>query len=155
MSKEKRRQLTEALIHHMRESIAGAVLYNQRVADRLGINSTDQQILNLVDLLDHVKPGDLTRVTGLSTGGVTVALDRLERAGYVRRERNPKDRRSVIIRMVPERRRKILAFYESVNQAMEKVFSAYSEKELALVLDFFSRTTRARAEDRRPRPPGK
>jgi len=146
MSNEKRIRLAQSLIREMREFIAGAILNNQRIADRLGINYTDQQVLNLVDLLNDAKPGDLARLTGLTTGGVTQALDRLEQAGYVRRERNPGDRRSVIIRMVPERRQKILEQHRTANEIMARIFSGYSEKELALILDFFARTKRARVE---------
>lgn len=146
MSNEKRARLAESLIRELREFIAGAILNNQRVADRLGINYTDQQVLNLVDLLSDAKPGDLARLTGLTTGGVTMSLDRLEKAGYVRRERNPDDRRSVIIRMAPERRRKILEQHQTANQIMGKIFAAYGEKDLELILDFFTRTNRARVE---------
>lgn len=146
VSNEKRVQQTESLIREMREFIAGAILNNQRVADRLGINYTDQQVLNLVDLLSDAKPGDLAQLTGLTTGGITMSLDRLEKAGYVRRERNPRDRRSVIIRMAPERRRKILDQHQTANQVMAKIFAAYGEKELELILDFFGRTNRARVE---------
>lgn len=146
MSKEKRTRLAASLIREMREFIAGAILNNQRVADRLGINYTDQQVLNIVDLLNDAKPGDIARLTGLTTGGVTLALDRLEQAGFVRRERNPQDRRSVIIRMVPERRRQILEQHQTANEIMARIFSAYDQRELALILDFFARTNRARVE---------
>jgi len=146
MSNEKRAELAASLIREMREFIAGAILNNQRIADRLGINYTDQQVLNLVDLLSDAKPGDLARLTGLTTGGITMSLDRLEKAGYVRRERNPEDRRSVIIRMAPERRRKIIEQHQSANQIMAKIFAAYGEQDLDLILDFFARTNRARVE---------
>ena len=141
-----RRQLAESLIREMREFIAGAILNNQRIADRMGIHYTDQQVLNLVDLLTDAKPSDLARLTGLTSGGITMALDRLEKAGYVRRERNPGDRRSVIIRMNPERRRTILEYHQTANEVMGRIFSGYSEKKLALILDFFARTNRARVE---------
>ena len=139
--------LQKSLIREMREFIAGAIMNNQRVADRLEINTTDHQVLNLVDLLEErAKPGELARLTGLTTGGVTVSLDRLERAGYVKRERNPRDRRSVIVRMVPEQQKKIHALYKMINEAMARIFEPYDEKELATVLDFFVRTNRARAD---------
>jgi len=154
MSNEKRAELAVSLIREIREFIAGAILNNQRVADRLGINYTDQQVLNLVDLLSDAKPGDLARLTGLTTGGITMSLDRLEKAGYVRRERNPGDRRSVIIRMVPERRRKIFEQHQTANQVMSEIFAAYGEKDLALILDFFARTNRARVESYRSQPEG-
>ena len=154
MSNEKRERLAESLIREIREFIAGAILNNQRVADRLGINYTDQQVLNLVDLLSDAKPGDLARLTGLTTGGITLSLDRLEKAGYVRRERNPEDRRSVIIRMVPERRRKILEQHQTASQAMARIFAGYPEKDLQLILDFFARTNRARVESYRSQSEG-
>ena len=92
------------------------------------------------------KPGDVARLTDLTTGGVTQALDRLEKAGYVRRDRNPEDRRSVLLRMVPEGRRRVLEQHQSASQIMGRIVSAYGEKELALILDFFARTNRARVE---------
>lgn len=146
MSNGKKERLAGTLIREMREFIAGAILNNQRIADRMGIHYTDQQVLNLVDLLTDAKPSDLARLTGLTSGGITMALDRLEKARYVRRERNPGDRRSVIIRMNPERRRKILEYHQTANQVMGRIFAGYSEKELALILDFFARTNRARVE---------
>lgn len=146
-SKKKRAgDLQVALIRAIREFIAGAVLHNQRLADQLGINYTDQQVLNLVDLAGSAKPGDLARMTGLTTGGVTVCLDRLERGGFIRRERNPDDRRSVIVRTEPECMKQIISLYRSVNEVMEEIFSAYSEKKLETVLDFLERTNRTRVE---------
>jgi DNA-binding MarR family transcriptional regulator len=52
----------------------------------------------------------------------------------------------VIIRMTPERRRKMVEQHQAANQIMSKIFSGYSEKELDLILDFFSRTNLARVE---------
>jgi MarR family transcriptional regulator, organic hydroperoxide resistance regulator len=165
MSKIKRVELVRSLVGEIRQFIAGAILYNQMLAEQLGIHSTDQQLMNFVELLDHTppeasqetrrrtkqgaRPGDLARLSGLTTGGVTVALDRLEKAGFVHRERNPDDRRSVIIRMNPEGRRKVLAQYQSVNEVMDKVFSAYGDKELKLICDFFSATNEARLKSNR------
>ena len=90
------------------------------------------------------KPGDVARLTDLTTGGVTQALDRLEKAGYVRRDRNPEDRRSVLIRMVPEGRRRVLEQHQSASQIMGRIVSAYGEKELALILEKEGRLGEAR-----------
>ena len=60
-----------------------------------------------------MKPGELGRSCGLSSGGVTVVLDRLEKAGYIRRDANPDDRRSVIVRPEPGPVRKLEAIYRS------------------------------------------
>jgi len=48
-------------------------------------------------------PGKLAELTGLTTGGITVVLDRLEKAKYIRQERNPNDRRSISIVLIPRK----------------------------------------------------
>jgi len=152
MSNTKRAELAKSLVGEIRQFIAGAILYNQMLAERLGIHTTDQQLMNFVELLGEARPADLARLSGLSTGGVTVALDRLEKAGFVHRERNPEDRRSVMIRMDPERQREVVALYQSAGETMGKIFSSYDEKELRLILDFFAKTNAARVASHRLNP---
>lgn len=142
MSRQKQQQLLESLTQEVRMFIAGALLFNERVADKLGLNGTDLQCLNLLDLKGSLKPGELARWCALTTGGVTVILDRLEKAGYIRREPNPADRRSSIIRPVAARARKLRGIYRSKGEALMKVLSRYDESELHVVLDFFQRTNR-------------
>jgi len=138
MSSRKRNELLD-LIKEVRWFIAHAVLFNQRLAERLGINATDYQVLGLLDLRGACTPGDLAHLTGLTTGGVTVALDRLEKAGYIKRKRNPNDRRSLLVRAAPSRIHRLLALYKSIVNDMDGVFSAYDETGRATILDFFSR----------------
>ena len=71
-------------------------LLGQVSADRIGINATDLNCLNLVALTGHMTAGDLAKQTGLSTASITGVLDRLEEGGFVRRVRDPHDRRRVI-----------------------------------------------------------
>jgi DNA-binding MarR family transcriptional regulator len=149
MSNTTRAELAKSLAGEIRQFIAGAILYNQMLAERLGIHTTDQQLMNFVELFGEARPADLARLSGLSTGGVTVALDRLERAGFVHRERNPEDRRSVIVRMDPERQREVVALYQSASETMGKIFSSHDEKELRLILDFFAKTNAARVASNR------
>jgi DNA-binding MarR family transcriptional regulator len=63
-------------------------------------------------------------------------VDRLEKAGLVRRERDDADRRKVFIVVVPEAAAKIGQFYVPMQQAMHKVWNGYSEEELRLLLRF-------------------
>ncbi|HEY6420358.1 MAG TPA: MarR family transcriptional regulator [Candidatus Binataceae bacterium] len=149
-SASRKRALRDSLIRETRRYIADAILFNQQLADRLGINATDYQIINLVDLLGPATPGELAQMTGLSSGGVTVVLDRLEKAHYVERGRNPHDRRSVIVRMVAARRRGLNARYKSILARMDQVFAAYDEKQLGVINDFFMRSNRSRRLDAAP-----
>jgi DNA-binding MarR family transcriptional regulator len=78
--------------------VAGlSVLYSQAMAARLGINSTDLECLDLVSFGSEVTAGALAEKTGLTTGAMTTAIDRLERAGFVRRRRDDADRRRVVV----------------------------------------------------------
>ena len=76
-----------------------------------------------------------------------MVLDRLEKAKYVKRERHPRDRRSVLVNAVPPRKMaKIHKIYEPVNEAMDQIFSAYDDKQLSLTLDFFQKTNHLRKQ---------
>jgi DNA-binding MarR family transcriptional regulator len=139
MSNENRAQQFESLNREIRRFIANAVLFNQQVADRIGLNATDYQVLNLLELRGHATPGELALLTTLTTGGVTLALDRLESAGYIRRERNREDRRSYIVRAVPAKLRSLGKFYRTINEGMARLFSSYGEKQVDAILEFFQR----------------
>jgi DNA-binding MarR family transcriptional regulator len=89
------------------------------------------------------RPKDLARCCGLTTGGMTVVLDRLEKAGYIKREPNPDDRRSLLIRGIPAKTRKLEAIYRSKGELLAGVVSRYNEGELELILDFFTRCNRS------------
>jgi MarR family transcriptional regulator, organic hydroperoxide resistance regulator len=140
MSNPSRAQLIRSLIVEIRRLIANSVLRNAQIAEKLGFNVTDSQVLNLLDLHGHATPGELAKLTGLTTGGVTLVLDRLEKAGYVQRHRNPGDRRSLIIRPVAAKLRQAQKHYKGVNHAMDRVFSAYSDKQLDFILQFLLNT---------------
>lgn len=147
MSREKQAHLYSALNRAVRLFIAGSSLFSQRVAEKLGLHPTDMQFLNLLELLGPLTPGVLAQCSGLSSGGVTVVLDRLERAGYIRRAHNPSDRRSVLVGIVPARQKKVAANYASVQKQFEAVLADFSEQELETVLKFFSA-----ANEMRPQP---
>src|SRR5580658_3611941 len=146
MSTEKRTALHAELIGAIRRFIAGSILFNQKVADHVGLHLTDMQCVNLLDLLGPVTPGRLAECTGLTTGGVTVMLDRLEKAGIVKREPNPNDRRSVLVRVSPKKLRKINALYGGINKQLEVFFSESPEAELRAVAHFFSRMNAIRRD---------
>src|SRR6201986_2555482 len=87
----------DRVVLEFRKSIPPAIFFNTQAAEKAGIGLTDMQMLHMLQLYGASTPGQLAKWTGLSSGGVTVALDRLEKGGYVRREANPQDRRSLLI----------------------------------------------------------
>ena len=145
MSSPNHAQLRETVIRCLREFIAGSIIYNQQVADRVGLRLTDMQCINVLELMGPSTPGELARSTGLTTGGVTVMLDRLEKGGYVKRAPNPRDRRSVLVRLNPAKLKRIQAFYREVNQQMAALLDETPEPELRSMVDMFSKMNAFRA----------
>jgi DNA-binding MarR family transcriptional regulator len=144
MSSPKREELIESLAREVRRFIAGVMLFNLKIAEDLRVNATDLQCLHVLDLQGSATPGELAKWTRLTTGGVTVVLDRLEKAGYVRREPNPSDRRSSIIRPNRARVRRLEQIYRAKSEALFSVLREFRQDELMLLLDFFRKTnTRA------------
>jgi DNA-binding MarR family transcriptional regulator len=139
VSRRQRKELIEEMVNQVRRFLAGGILFNEKVAAELGLNGTDLQFLNLLELQGSATPGDLAQWSGLTTGGVTVALDRLEKAGYVKRERNPKDRRSTIIRPVPARLLELYVIYKSRGELVVNVLSEFSDRELQVIMNFLKK----------------
>src|SRR5829696_7508628 len=93
-----RAESIEHVGYTMRVFMARAVLFQDAVAKRAGLNSTDLQLTSLVMLFGPATPGELAERSGLTAGGaITAAIDRLEHAGIVVRSRDPHDRRRVIV----------------------------------------------------------
>jgi DNA-binding MarR family transcriptional regulator len=85
--------------------------------------------------------GQPAEATGLTTGSVTVMIDRLEKAGYVQREKDPTDRRRVLVRPLPESiERDITPLYTALGAAWERTIQHYSTEELTVILDMLMRS---------------
>lgn len=138
MSSKKQTQLSDALHRAVRLFIAGSSLFGQRVAEKLGIHPTDMQLLNLLDLLGPMTPGALAKRSGLSPGGVTVAVDRLLSAGYVKRVAKPGDRRSLFVSIRSARQQSVTSSYKAARKQFEQVLEGFTDEELEAVLRFFA-----------------
>lgn len=144
--KPDRAALLAALDREMRKASAQGTLFGQAVADRLGIASSDLECLDIINLHGMATAGQLAKATGLTTGAITGVIDRLEKAGYARRERDPSDRRKVYVRALPAIRRRIQPFYELMQREMMAIWSGYSDQELALLIDFATRSHQVLAD---------
>jgi DNA-binding MarR family transcriptional regulator len=135
-----RAALLAGVLREVRRMTAQSVLISQAVSERFGLTSSDLECLDLALLSGGATPGDFARATGLTTGAITGVIDRLERAGYVRRERDPTDRRKVIVRARAAMTRRIAPLYDSLQREMTALWSRYSDGHLAIVLDFLTRS---------------
>jgi DNA-binding MarR family transcriptional regulator len=126
------------LEHAVRKSSALGVIFGQTVASRVGISSSDLECLDFLNIEGRVTAGRLAELTGLTTGAITGVVDRLEKAGLVRRERDEEDRRKVFIAIVPENVAKVGRFYEHLQRGMQELWETYSDAELKLMLRFMT-----------------
>lgn len=118
--------------------IADLVVFNQQVADRLGVSATDMQVVGHIQREGGaMTPGRLAALTGLSTGTITGVIDRLEGAGYVRRERDPQDRRRVLLHVDDARlERDIAPLYAAQSAHLAEVADRFSPAEQATIAAF-------------------
>lgn len=133
-----RAEVLQALQRELRTMSTRTVMLSQAVAGRLGLSPTDLETMEILSA-GPVTAGRLAELTGLTTGAITGVVDRLERAGYVRRERDTDDRRRVIVRLLPERARRLERMFEPVARAMADLHGRYSDAELTLFLDYVRR----------------
>jgi DNA-binding Lrp family transcriptional regulator len=115
-------------------------LMGQAAADRIGINATDLNCLNILSFSGQMTAGELARATGLTTASITGVVDRLEEAGFVTRERDPHDRRRVVVKIVLERSvQDVGSVFLPMIRDWQEVAERYSDDELRLIVDFYGR----------------
>lgn len=129
------RELTSEEVHFVgREMSVRSVMFHSAVADRLGLSVSDLRAWDLLANTGSMTAGELANLTGLSPGAVTGLIDRLVRAGAVRRSVNPHDRRKVTIRVISNLRTgKGAKYYASVQKAIAELYRRYSQSELTVI----------------------
>ncbi|WP_411084419.1 MarR family winged helix-turn-helix transcriptional regulator [Streptomyces sp. cmx-18-6] len=134
MTDPRRARLREELSTESRRYLAAYVLFNQAVADHLGLHPTDVQCLSLLT----ADPGPRTvkqiaEMTGLTTGSATRLVDRLERGGYVVRVPDRQDRRRVLVTPVPDRIARVTEVWDDLGPAWESLLDDHGEDELEVI----------------------
>lgn len=140
-----RKVLAETMVRELRRTVANAVLFNLQTANNLGVNPTDLQFVNFIEMFGPLTPGQLAQMSRLTTGGVTVVLDRMEKAGMIKREPNPKDRRSSLVSVAPKFISSARAAYAAMADATDKLLAQFTNDELEVVATFLRK-----ANDTRP-----
>jgi DNA-binding MarR family transcriptional regulator len=120
-----------------RQLSTAVVAFHEAVGARLGVTAVDQRALALIAGKGPLTAGELAREINLSPGAVTGVADRLERAGLVRREPDPGDRRRVVISAVPGAFGQVFA---GLSTAMDELSARYSPEEQRVIGDWVVRT---------------
>jgi DNA-binding MarR family transcriptional regulator len=130
-----------------------ATLLNHAVATFAGLHVTDHECLDLLDWAGPLTAGEIGAHLGLSSGAVTNLVDRLEDAGWVRRERDPDDRRRVIVHTAVDRGADLWPLYRPLAEAIGEYRDGLDARSLRVVVEFLelanaaieATTVRARA----------
>jgi DNA-binding MarR family transcriptional regulator len=131
-----KRKVFEELIYEVRRSQNATDRFDQAVADAIGINRTDLRCLDVIQREWPVPAGRLADQMGLTTGAITTVLDRLERAGYARRVRDPSDRRRVLVEPTLDALEGAGDLYAEHIAMSERTYKRHTEEELALLLEW-------------------
>lgn len=144
----KREELLRELEEESRKSTLDGVHFFQAVAERSGMNLTDLRCLGILASTGPITAGQLAETMGLTTGAVTGLVNRMERAGYVRREKDPADGRRVVVRPVPEELERAGAgFFGSQEGELEGFMSGYDDRDLAVLLEFLRKSNAATRDE--------
>jgi DNA-binding MarR family transcriptional regulator len=140
---QRRRRLAATVKQSLRDLRVQLALLNHRVGARLDLRDVDIDCLDLIARHGQISPTALARRAGLHPATMTGILDRLERGGWVVRERDSTDRRAVVVRLLRDRVAELLGAYAGMNAAMDQICAGYQDDELELLADFLQRVASA------------
>ncbi|WP_238815565.1 MarR family winged helix-turn-helix transcriptional regulator [Nocardia brasiliensis] len=124
----------------MRSQLA---LLNRQVGARLELKDIDFDCLDLINTHGPLSPSALAKHAGVHPATLTGVLDRLERAGWIVRERASDDRRAVVVRSLPDRLGEMYDLLSGMNVAVDELCADYTPEQLELLADFLDRVTTA------------
>ena len=120
-----------------RETSTLTVLRHARIAEKMGLSATDHKALDLVRQAEGaLTAGRIAELTALSTGAVTGVIDRLEKAGFVRRVRDRQDRRKVLVEITPIDEERLLPLFRSALDSTIRILENFTPEERKVVERF-------------------
>jgi DNA-binding MarR family transcriptional regulator len=158
-AQRRRRRLTTTVKDSLRDLRVQLALLNHRVGANLELRDVDLDCLDLLGRHGPLSPSALARLAGLHPATMTGILDRLERGGWVARDRDPSDRRGVTVRALRTRAGEVFGQYAGMNASLDEICAGYDEDQLELLADFLRRAAAAgrdATEELQPaEPPGR
>jgi len=147
-NRNSKERLIEQALQEIRALDGELDLMDQAIADRLGMNRTDAQCMDLISRLGPMTAGDLAERVGLTPGAITAVLDRLERGHWIRRAHDTVDRRRVMVSRGQAEHTKMAPIFARLQRSTREVLGRYSKEQLELIADFLRRTAAIAAQHR-------
>ena len=115
-----------------------SIQMHEAVARKAELSGTDHKYLGFLIQKGQMTAGELSKLTGLTTGAVTGLIDRFEKKKLVKRKFSEDDRRKVLI--VPDIE-KIMAvlqpLYAAFRKETKKLLTSFSEEEIKVLESYF------------------
>ncbi|WP_433576619.1 MarR family winged helix-turn-helix transcriptional regulator [Nocardia brasiliensis] len=138
-----RRRVTTRIKGSLRAVRSQLALLNRQVGARLELKDIDFDCLDLINGHGPLSPSALAKHAGVHPATLTGVLDRLERAGWIVRERASDDRRAVVVRSLPDRLGEMYDLLSGMNTAVDELCADYTPEQLELLAGFLDRVTAA------------
>ncbi|MFJ1971433.1 MarR family winged helix-turn-helix transcriptional regulator [Streptomyces sp. NPDC087903] len=135
----RRPELIARIEDAVRDNGGRGQLLHQAIAERFGLNPTDMKCVDLARSEPRLTAGRLAEITGMSTSATTAVLDRMEKAGFIERVRDPGDRRRVIVASTGRREQELAAAFAPLADAMTAVLESYDDDQLQVIAGFTQR----------------
>jgi len=139
MAQPSRAELIARLQADVAETVSDGVALQEALADRLGLTISDLRAITLLMRKGTVSTSELADAAGLTSGAATRMVDRLEKANWVERFMDARDRRRVLVVMKKTRRGEIGELYAEMSHSWMSALADKSESELETVLEIFDR----------------
>jgi len=140
---QQRQRTASEIRDSLRELRIQLALLNYRVGSQAELKDIELDCIDILDAYGPLSPSALARRAGLHPATMTGVLDRLERGGWIVRERDPSDRRAVLVHVVRDRFGELLGLYAGMARAMNTLLAGYSDRELEVIADFMRKTLEA------------
>ncbi|WP_459614891.1 MarR family winged helix-turn-helix transcriptional regulator [Bordetella sp. 2513F-2] len=117
------------------------------MSEKLGLTLAELKALEIVQEFDALPTGQLAQLLGISWGGTTALINRLEATGYVERSRHPLDRRVIVIRPVAARCAALERERRALAEEVAFVGRQFDAQQLRVVQSFLDQCARAFRHD--------
>ena len=147
MKTEPSKELLERMYRAVRGISQQGEVLREVIAEHLGLNKTDLQGVDFLRAHGGAcTAGELAQATGLTSGSATALIDRLEKAGYAKRESDPNDRRRQVVRLQDKQIALCEKVYAPIQKDLFRLWAGYSTGQLETVEDFISRSLKIHAQ---------
>ncbi|HCN50597.1 MAG TPA: MarR family transcriptional regulator [Chryseobacterium sp.] len=138
--------MVEDIIRQFREASRqysdASVFMHEAIARKVGLSNTDHKYLGLILQYESITAGEISKLTGLTTGAVTGLIDRLEKKELLKRQFTKEDRRKVLIIPNVKNSMKLLGpVFEELQQKTTQLISTFSEEEVKTIERYFRGAT--------------